>query len=435
MDLNSDQSTAFDWIVSNVLEGKEPYMTLVGAGGTGKTYSVMAAVAKLQEAGLKVLLTAPTNKAVKQLQRAAEKFGLSRDNVAFQTIHSALGLAMLPNEDQKFAARAGRGVIGAFDVVVIDEASMLSRILLHKYLIPDCEQHNTKLLFMGDDLQLPPVREKVSEVFSSFPSIRLEKNERTAEGELLSMNTLLRDDMMANRPFKAPTLAGEQVKSIKAAHFLGAILDSFEGGADLDSQRVLAWTNRRVNEVNAAVRNRLFGKNCARYVEGERVVTGSPVKDGEDNVALGTDEECEVTHVNENSFVYDDASGLTLTTTQLVLKPLYVEGQVIVDVLNPDGKEAYDDRLSELADAARADQENRRRLWKQFWSFKEQFADIRHCYCITIHRSQGSTFDKVFVDVKDILKNNNRVERQRLLYVGYSRPRSELMINKINYTA
>lgn len=437
MPLNADQKSATEWIVKNILEDREKGMTLVGAGGTGKTYCIMTAVMMLKAAGMKVLLTAPTNKAVKQLEKSAREFDLPLDEVAFQTVHSALGLAMLPNEDRKFAVRAGKGVVGVFDVIVVDEASMLSRYALFKHLVPDCEEHRTYMVFMGDDLQLPPPREPVSPVFTEFPQFRLEKNERQAEGQLLTVNGMLRTAMMAEKPFKAPELEGNQIVEIKAAHFKNAVVDAFDIDTDLEKQRVLAWTNKRVKELNDAIRTKMFGKKCDPYVEDERVVTGSPIKDPDTgDILLGTDEECILHHVDNESFVYDEDSGEDYRTIRLVLEPIYAEtGQVIAEVLHESDEDRYRHRLDVLAKAAKENPDKARKLWQKYWAFKELFADIRHCYCITIHRSQGSTYERVFVDVKDILRNNNRAERQRLIYVGFSRPRHELMINKSRYVA
>ena len=433
--LNNDQTEATNWIVTNILEQKEQFMTLIGAGGTGKTFCIMSAAQRLQAAGLKVLFTAPTNKAVKQLEKAAREFGLSMDNVAFMTTHSALGLAMLPDEDRKFAIRAGKGFIEVFDVIVVDEASMLSRIALFKYLVPDCQEFGKTLVGMGDDLQLPPVRENVSAIFTEFPTFRLEQNMRQADGHLLSVNGMLRTAMLDNKPFPAPQADGQQIVSVVEAQFMKFITEQFDENTDLDAQRVLAWSNKRVNRINEVIRTKLFGKKCDRYIVGERVVTGGPIKGAEGDILLGTDEECIVHHVNENSSVYDEESGTDYRTIQLVLEPLYLAGQQVVEVLHEDEEDRFQAQLDAMSLAAKNDTQHSKQLWAKFWGFKELFADIRYCYCITVHRSQGSTYDRVFVDVKDILRNKKRQERQRLIYVGFSRPRHQLFINKRKYVA
>lgn len=436
MALNQDQQAAVEWLLHMILETDEPASTLVGEGGTGKTYCIMKLAEMLVEAGLKVVFTAPTNKAVKQLEKAAREYGLSLNEVAFQTTHSALGLALLPNEDRKSAVRMGKGVIGIFDVAVVDEASMLSRYALYNHLLPEAKHFGTKLVFMGDDMQLPPPKEPVSPVFQEFKQFRLSQNMRQKEGQLLTINGTLRAAMMANRPFQMPELEGNQVQAIKAADFKKQVAQAFTLETDLEAQRVLAWSNKRVNELNHAIRQRLYGKNCPRFAEGERVVTGSPIKDPDNQILLGTDEECWIHHIDEESSVYSEVTHEDYRTIRLVLKPIYAEVEtVIVEVLHHDEDDRFQEQLSLIANEARRDKINARRIWADFWAFKETFADIRYCYCITVHRSQGSTYDRVFLDVKDILRNRNRVERQRLLYVGSSRPRHELLTNKASYVA
>ena len=54
---------------------------------------------------------------------------------------------------------------------------------------------------------------------------------------------------------------------------------------------------------------------------------------------------------------------------------------------------------------------------------------IAYGYGITIHKSQGSTYNTVFVNGKDINKNINDIERKRLWYVALSRASTKVYIN------
>lgn len=434
MELNPDQKAAVDRIVTGFLEEDLPGITLVGEGGTGKTTCVMTAVEQLQAAGLKILLTAPTNKAVKQLEKSARRHKLSMNNVAFQTLHSALGLALLPSEERKYAARVSKGVFDLFDVVVVDEASMLSKILLFDHLLPEARANDVKVLFMGDDMQLPPVMEKDSKAFSIFDTVRLTKVERQAAGsEILTLNGLLRTAIDNNTEFTPPQLSSE-VEVVQAAKFLQVVLEQFDENTDLDEQRVLAWRNRRVDDINAAIRRKIYGKNAARFEVGERVVTGAPIGNGE-SILLSTDEECLIRAVRESS-VEDEDSGETFRTWLLVLEPIHADiSQVFAHVLHESEEDRYWDRLNHLAEMAKKDHANSRRWWARYHKFKDLFSQLRYCYAITVHRAQGSTYRKVFVDVNDILGNTIRSERQRLLYVAFSRPSESLVVNKAKYVA
>ena len=46
---------------------------------------------------------------------------------------------------------------------------------------------------------------------------------------------------------------------------------------------------------------------------------------------------------------------------------------------------------------------------------------MRPIYASTVHKSQGSTYREVFVDLNNITKNNNWREVARLVYVAITR--------------
>jgi exodeoxyribonuclease-5 len=85
----------------------------------------------------------------------------------------------------------------------------------------------------------------------------------------------------------------------------------------------------------------------------------------------------------------------------------------------------FNNRLNELSSRAKAGE---RHLWRQFWKLKETFHAIRPSYAITSHRSQGSSYQIVFVDRMDIMLNKTRREAFRSLYVACTRARKEVHI-------
>ncbi len=51
-----------------------------------------------------------------------------------------------------------------------------------------------------------------------------------------------------------------------------------------------------------------------------------------------------------------------------------------------------------------------RHLWEYYYrEYLDTFADVSYGYCITYHKSQGSTYNTVFVDVGNILNFNRTV--------------------------
>ena len=63
------------------------------------------------------------------------------------------------------------------------------------------------------------------------------------------------------------------------------------------------------------------------------------------------------------------------------------------------------------------------RLWEfVYLNYIDIFADISYGYCITTHKSQGSTYKNVFIDVKNILEYNTRDnENLKCFYTGVTR--------------
>ena len=112
-------------------------------------------------------------------------------------------------------------------------------------------------------------------------------------------------------------------------------------------------------------------------------------------------------------------------------------------------KKAYKQELSRLAKAANVLQsefndhrngntldrypqltdKRRKAAWVQFFAFKdESFADLRPVHASTVHWSQGSTYEKVFVDLTDIGRSTRRDVLLRLLYVALTRARGDVYV-------
>ena len=70
----------------------------------------------------------------------------------------------------------------------------------------------------------------------------------------------------------------------------------------------------------------------------------------------------------------------------------------------------------------------RERAFRNYHFAMSIFANVKHSYAITAHRSQGMTIPKVFVNWKDIKNCNNVVLRYKLLYVAASRAKEHLSI-------
>ena len=70
-----------------------------------------------------------------------------------------------------------------------------------------------------------------------------------------------------------------------------------------------------------------------------------------------------------------------------------------------------------------------RSLWEEYYKFKSTILpSIDYSYALTVHKSQGSEWDKVFVDIQNIKLNSKISERNKLIYVGCSRAREKMIL-------
>lgn len=149
-----------DWQLAAVAAAaRAPFLLLTGGPGTGKTTTVARLLGVLlqHEPTLRIAVTAPTGKAAARLgeallQRAAERPELAAAAAKLQptTLHRLLGY--LPLED---AFRAGPNRRVPFDLVVVDEASMVDPAVLAVLCraLPD----DARLVLVGDRDQLAAV--------------------------------------------------------------------------------------------------------------------------------------------------------------------------------------------------------------------------------------------------------------------------------------
>ncbi|MEE4024600.1 exodeoxyribonuclease V subunit alpha [Gordonia sp. PKS22-38] len=127
-------------------------LVVAGGPGTGKTYTVariLAVLDRLSGGSARIGLCAPTGRAAAQLQAAVSADEAAPSSVRAVTVHSLLGWR--PGS----APRHGRGNKLPYDVVVVDETSMLSMTAMSKLL--DAVRPDTRVILVGDPHQLASV--------------------------------------------------------------------------------------------------------------------------------------------------------------------------------------------------------------------------------------------------------------------------------------
>jgi exodeoxyribonuclease V alpha subunit len=135
------------------------FSVISGGPGTGKTSIVVKILVLLldQYEGkqkLRILLGAPTGKAASRLQEAVASTGILQENIELSeatTLHRMLGT--MPNSP--YFRHNAKNFLAA-DVVIVDEASMVDLPLMAKLM--QAVPHSTRLILLGDRDQLASVQ-------------------------------------------------------------------------------------------------------------------------------------------------------------------------------------------------------------------------------------------------------------------------------------
>jgi ATP-dependent exoDNAse (exonuclease V) alpha subunit len=404
--LTEDQQNALEAFHNFLLDPIEQVFVLSGYSGCGKSTLVRTIIdripdfmrtAKLINPSQKeyaIELTATTNKAAENLGQIT---GMSA-----ATIHSFLGLRVQTD----FRTNTATLIPSAKDpkegyLLFIDEASYVDKQLLGFIFKMT---RNCKVVFIGDPAQLTPVKSQGTPVFeANFTGAALTTVVRQAEGNpIVDLSTKFRHTVNTGEFFSF-TPDGEHVKYMKREEFNAAIEAEFtRPNWRYKDSKILAWTNKCVIGYNHYVRN--LAKGDPHFAVGDYAVCNSFIS--VNRTSVKTDQLVQITGISEDDLEYDVLGNwFTLDSGLRAFMPKTLESK--------------NARLK----LARAQDDFH--IGSQIES---TWIDLRAAYACTINKSQGSTFDRVFVDLDDIRRCNSGDQIARMLYVGISRARHQVFL-------
>ena len=443
--LTADQQEAAaafaDWLAAPA-DGT-PFV-LSGYAGTGKTFLSMRFLAQVEATGLCWTVVAPTHKAVGVLRSYLAGAGLSPTWFP-STIHRLLRLKLKRQRDIERCEETEQTAVALehLGLVLIDEASMVDSTLL-EISLRCAHPFRTRLVFVGDPAQLPPVGEPVSPVFSLGRASRAELRQVVRhQGPVLRLASGLRQgDLPCRRPPPLPPIrnASGQVALLERGAWLQAAQAALRRSAETDNPdlaRILCYTNRSLEQLVPIARRALHGEMADQLpvLPGEVLITRAAVmapacREGEDaaeepDMLLGSNRELVVRDVMPErcdlaDFGVPDAPVID-TLTALVEAG---DSQLSLRLLPPLGSAAriaLEAVLARLRQQAKdAGKQDGKGLWRRFFLVRDAFASLGPAAVLTVHRSQGSTFAEVFVD-GDVFWPSDTVLRRQLVYVAVSR--------------
>ncbi|MBL4763464.1 MAG: AAA family ATPase [Gammaproteobacteria bacterium] len=431
MKLTTEQEHAVSSAV-NAISNNLRYV-IKGYAGTGKTTSLIELVRRCQEQGFKICLTAPTNKAVDVIRRTMRQANVSVD---IMTTFKLLGLAIGTSEGKKILKRGGQSSVKNYRAVIIDECSMVGDELL-KYLNQDCES----FISIGDPMQLPPVNEVESGAFHAGQNTELKTVIRqAAENPIISASMLIRE-MIDKEQFDLERLKQafdmkDRSGIIEATYQVGLqwMMESFKSRDfedDNDKFRCVAWTNRTVNMINKMAYNHVYDNPDTPFMHHQTVVLRNNAME-----AFYVNQELVVTSLIQRDVVYRPDGRDATVTSAFVENPDLIQPVQCWDVglIDEDGNEEMASCVDDIVthkqniEAIKSVAKKHGAVWPLFFSYIDYYADLRHPYAMTVHCSQGSTFENQFLMLDDILKNPNTREMMQMLYVAVTRPSNCLVV-------
>lgn len=417
MALTQCQQKAADLFLDFLLDEDETNFILGGYSGTGKTYLTNyliqcikdhASLVKLiNDAPLThdIVFTATTNQAAKVLSKSIKQ--------PATTIHKFLGLAMRRDYStgEEYLVKTKDYKVHHNVILFIDEASMINTDLMSFINIAteDC-----KVVFIGDPYQLLPI-ENLDKPFAkpkkgcpAFEKdctyqVRLEEVVRQAKGNpIQDLATQLRNSVIT-KDFQDIEANGVTIKRLDHDEFLEEVKQEFNTlDHNPEASRILAWKNVRVQEFNQFVR--MQHTDDPKFKVGEYVVTNRPILNKDQQTVYATDSIIKVIHISDATL-----AGFSGT------KYIFPYGSVFI----PDDNTKFNKHMKQL---------KKDKDWVTFYQLSDQVGDLRSVYASTVHKSQGSTYDRVFIDLHDIGQCWDADTVARLLYVGVTRARKEVIL-------
>jgi ATP-dependent exoDNAse (exonuclease V) alpha subunit len=392
--LTEDQKNAHSEFFKFLFNKKQKVMVIAGYAGTGKS-TLLKQILKDSINRIKAFrlidpefkmdsfyLTATTHKAAAAL---SDILGMEVNTVFKE-------LKIRPNTG--FPGRYHR-YSGAFkgDLLIVDEASFINHDLL-KNILDAAEEDDFKVLFIGDPAQLLPVGSMTSPVFDQgYPTATLKDVVRQAEDSPIRDLVGTFREAVGGSSFKTIEPDGQHILHLDRKDFDDAYINHKENGNDV---KLLAWTNKTVNGYDAHMKGELIGHSDFRV--GDVVYSNRYTVI--DKVKLHQEKAYTVTKIQP--------------LTRRGIKGWYIH-------LDNGGHGFQPEDYNEVT-LMKHKELLRKHPSVHVLEELDSYLDLRSAYAITINKSQGSTYEHVYIDLDDLKPCAKNPEHlARLLYVASSR--------------
>lgn len=429
--LTEGQQNAFNTVVE-ALKIKGKNVTINGPAGTGKTTLTKFLINHLIDSGeTGIQLAAPTHQAKKVLTNLS---GME----AF-TIHSLLKISPTTYEDSTKFEQGDAPDLSDCRVLICDEASMYDKELF-KILLASVPSWCT-IIALGDIAQIRPVspNSNIPEVSLFFSHPKFEQVALTqvmrSNAPIIEVATEIREGKWIRECLNdgqgVHSMYREDGKSI--ANFMHKYFEIVKTPEDLFENRMLAYTNASVNNLNKIIRKKLYN-TTEPFIKDEVLVMQEPLIKSHSfegkkfsETIFNNGEMVRVLACRKGTkkiSVYGVPEESEIGCWYLDVQSLDSDMTASIMVIEEESEmNRFQRFLSSVADHFKnGNLGNKRPNWKGWWELRSKFHKVKALPCGTIHKSQGQSVDNIFLYTPCIHKADVDLAAQ-LLYVGTTRAR------------
>ncbi len=439
-DLTKSQEVTADLLAGFFIDKSPAHIFLLkGYAGTGKTTLIAACVRSLLSIGIKVVLLAPTGRAAKVLS--------SYSGYPAYTIHKWI-----------YRQKSQSDGMGSFvlnkntaksTIFIVDEASMLNNSsfddsafgsgrLLDDLLQFVEEGSSCRLMLVGDDAQLPPVRLDISPALDKFvlqnygfevTEITLSEVVRQAEDSgILSNATNLRG-MLSGGKISVPqfnTTGFNDIVRLSGAELVETLQTSYDR-VGMDETIVVSYSNKRANNYNQGIRNQILWRE-EELSPGDflMVVRNSYfwVENVPDLAFIANGDIVEVLKIR----VIKELHGFRFADVTIRLNDYQkqeLDVIIMLDTLALEGPALPTDRGKELFESISLDYSNITNKRSRYNQIKNDpyfnALQVKFAYAVTCHKAQGGQWKHVYIDQGFFREDMLNREYLRWLYTALTR--------------
>lgn len=459
---NKEQQSAIVNAVSFLKTNTDPtqYYVIEGKAGTGKTTIAKEILKEFEDEQIYVAAVSHKAKGV-----IKSSFGDDTRGKKFFSIAGLLGMKGInDNNTQTTKFQVGLKVPLLDNppaLLVIDEASMITEDVLKKIIdINSSLSRPFQMLFLGDIGQIQPIRDEQSEFYRTHKDLLNKKSDifnskhksklitRVRQGEanpILPYADYFWENSQKENPELNPTQhivrnnqitdKGSLLFSNSEGEVLNSVIKAVKNAVEkglTNHVKIVTYHVNEKTELNQKIHEALFGKD-SDYSKGDMLILNSPYDLPDVNTTMENSSEIQIKSIQDEDTdefgvhtLYLETNGTAYTRTGNEQK------DCVIQVVSRNDIGLYNQKLQELASYAKR-QTNRalkKQAWSDFWEYKGRYADVDFSYAITAHKSQGSTYDIVVVDEKDIMGTTatSNQEKSELIYTALTRPRKTAIV-------